>query len=266
MKPDPLHRLLRDWSARHQPDAEILDQLASHVSVQARSPAGATPAHDLQAQGWARPVLGRFAYATLGVAAAVVAAVGLRIGSTIPDPEAQPEAGWTAEKSELLLSPVQLASARQLFSEIDGTFCNGLAWLAETDNDIALGVGDRTGASALGAGPLVLVRTLVLERTPGAVAWTPVWRASVVTRPEEVVRLEPARPKARMFLWACPVNGDAIAVDSSIELDAPTSVTASSTQILLAGKPVRIQSVRTPAGEYRVMQMAVLLPSAGGRS
>lgn len=192
----------------------------------------------------------RAAWFAAGIAAAVVVVVVLR-----PGDRDDGAADWPPS---VRFGADQLAGKAALVAGLEETFTGRLAWVAEHDRRVDVGlVPDMVRAG----GAPVAVRIVVLTRTAGATSWTPVWQSDVITRGDEVVDVAAGPGNAgRLRLWTHVLPDGAFAVDGDLALaDTALPLRASYGGVQRPGEPRRVTGARDGAVEWQVIQTVVPL-------
>jgi hypothetical protein len=242
-QPEKVDELLAAWSQHHAPSALQLANLQARILAESAASSGkvARPA-----RGWrlSRQVL---PFAAALVCCALAVTLVLQFGGERPAPSAAPPAA----------SQLPLEHLQTLLSEMDRLFDERLAWVAETNETIALGLDEKSFAR----GPHVVVRVVVLKRSPDANSWQPVWTGDVVSRSEERVQIRSASDASRLSLWTHVLPDGAVAVDTELGLESNGPVWNSST-VQQSLVPLQVLSARAQGGEFQIWQTAALLPEA----
>lgn len=255
-----LDGMLRQWKAEQAPDAAHKENLNGRIRHAIRqetrkpvpAPSGAgTPL---------APLFGRLAYTALGVAAVLTILLVIHFREEGERPSTGRWPGFAASAQSLAaIDGEGMAEAATLFREMNATFGDRLKWVVETDEDVQVATIDQERDGEQPETALVLVRTLVLSKPVSGGRWRPDWRAQVVTRSQEVVQVNFGGGKARLTMWTFPVNGEAVAVDSRLELPGTMSIESSASEILLSAQPEGIHTFFRDGREYRIMQAAKIL-------
>jgi len=240
---------LREWR-RRQDAAVDADALAARVVAAIRSDtAVAAPPVERPSQ---RRWLERTAWFATGIAAAVLVSLVLR------SPTREDQADWPPSAR---FAPGQIAEKAALVAGMEDTFGAGLAWVAEHDRRVAVGLVVDAPPSR---GVTLAVRIVVLARGAGDSVWTPVWQSDVVTRDEQVVDVAAGPGGAgRLRLWTHPLPDGAIAVDGELSLVAANPpVAASYSGVQRPGEPRRVTGEHRDGIEWQVIQTVVPLGAA----
>jgi hypothetical protein len=243
-----LDALLRDWRRRQDATADA-DALATRVVTAMRSDSAAlAPPGPPPQRRWAE----RTAWFAAGIAAAAAVVLVLR------SPARDEAAHWPPS---VRFAAAQLAEKATLVAGMEDTFGDGLAWIAEHDRRVDVGL---VPESLRRSGDAVALRIVVLSRRVGETGWTPVWQSDVITREEQLVDV-PAGPQGtgRLRLWTHPLPDGAIAVDGELALtDAPLPLRASYGGVQRPGEPRRVTGNRADGVEWQVIQTVVPLAVA----
>jgi hypothetical protein len=137
---------------------------------------------------------------------------------------------------------------------MDRLFSERLAWVAETNQDVSLGL-DETSSTG---GPRVAVRVVVLKRMADAKTWQPIWIGDVVSRPEELVQLSTS-DTSRLSLWTHLLPDGALAVDTELGIEDSGTVWSSSS-VQQSQVPQQVLFARAQGGEFQVWQTVALFP------
>jgi len=156
------------------------------------------------------------------------------------------------------------AALQSVFAEVDRLFDGQLAWVAETAEQVLLGLTEDHGAAT--GRPRVVVRLAIMRRAAAAKDWVPVWWVDVLCRPEEVVRVSHDGQLGDLYLWAYLLADGMVAVDTELSVEGPVQIRAARSDLYQRGVP-KILLVRSHNGvEYRVLQTVAVLDSRGGRT
>jgi hypothetical protein len=251
MKKSKLDSLLHDWAARHTGDPARRETLVEGIRQQVAcqsAPATHDPPPATRPQ-WLR---GRLVYALCGFAAGLLVAVGWFVVSRwwrepiLADPGVE----------IALLSPSEIKRSGELFRRMEEIFPGDLRWVAESNGEVSLGLGQVPREGVSRAAP-ILVRTVVLERKRGESSWNRILTADVLSRSEELVEVSPGRkPAGRLLVWAYRLPDGNVAVDASLRLMESLRTSVDSTSVLSPGKAAQVATVQTADGEFRVFQAA----------
>jgi hypothetical protein len=242
-QPEKVDELLAAWSLHNAPSAPHLAKLQARILVEAAVSSGrvARPA-----RAWRIPPrILPFAAALVSCALAVT--LVLRFSGERPATSAAPPAA----------SQLPLEHLQTLLSEMDRMFDERLAWVAETNETISLGLEEKF----FSRGPHVVVRVVVLKRSPDANSWQPIWTGDVVSRSEERVQFSSASDASRLSLWTHVLPDGAVAVDTELGLQSNGPVWSSST-VQQSQVPLQVLSASAQGDEFQIWQTAALLPEA----
>ena len=256
MTPDPrqpprsgtdIDDCLRDW--RHRQDAAAdaagrVSRIAAAIraaDVAPSRPVVAPPVRWVERTSW---------FAAGLAAAAMVAFVAWRSG------HGDEAANWPPS---VRFAAADIAARAEVLAGMEQTFSGCLAWVAEHDQTVTVGLADGAAAAAP-----VAVRIVVLTRRGAAARWEPAWQADVVVCDEQVVDIAAGEHgDGRLKLWAQCMSDGAIAVDGELTL-APHEVPlhASYGGVQKAGLPHRMTGDRVADVEWQVIQTVVPLRPA----
>ena len=240
-QPEKLDELLASWSQSNEPSSAHLANLQAKIFIEAapRSGAVARPAPAWQRPPWIIPFAAALACCALAVTLA------LRFGGIGPVTSAAPPAA-----SQLPTDHLQT-----LLSEMDRLFQGRLAWVAETNQDVSLGLDESSSAG----GPHVAVRVVVLKCAADGKSWQPIWTGDVVSRPEELVQLSFTTDASRLSLWTHVLPDGAVAVETELGIEG-NETEWTSTSVQQSQVPQQVLFTRAQRGEFQVWQTAALLP------
>ena len=245
--PESLDAVLRDWR-RRQDAAEDAAGLARRVTAAIWADAAMTvpAARSRPRNRWRE----RLAWFAAGLAAAVAAVVVLR-----QHDRRHGVADWPPS---VRFGADQLAGKAALVAGLEETFTGRLAWVAEHDRRVDVGLVPDTVHAA---GVPVAVRIVVLTRPAGATSWTPVWQSDVIARDGEVVDVAAGPGGAgRLRLWTHALPDGAIAVDGDLALAGPAlPLRASYGGVQRSGEPQRVTAARDGGLDWQVIQTVVPL-------
>jgi hypothetical protein len=246
--PDPLAARLRDWR-RQQDTGHDHAALAGRVRAAIRDARAIGPAAIPPRDRWSE----RAKWFAAGLAAALAIA-----WLSWPARHDDAPADWPPS---VRFAAGQIAEKTALVAGMEATFGDALAWIAEHDRRVDVGlVPGRAG----GGGP-VAVRIVVLVRRVGEAAWQPAWRSDVVARDEQVVDVPTGRGgSGRLRLWAHALPDGAFAIDGELTLaDTTMPLAASYSGVQRPGEPRRVTGDRTSDVEWQIIQTVVPLASGG---
>lgn len=243
---------LREWRRRRDVAADAagrVSRIAAAVraaDVAASHPVVAGPDRWRERTGW---------FAAGLAAAAMVACVAWRNGASDEGANWPPSVRFAA---------ADIAARAEVLAGMEQTFAGRLAWVAEHDQTVAVGLADR----AVAAAP-VAVRIVVLTRRGAAARWEPAWQTDVVVRDEQVVDVAAgAHGDGRLKLWAHCLPDGAIAVDGELTLAShAVPLRAAYGGVQKAGLPCRVTGDRAADVdvEWQVIQTVVPLRPATGK-
>ncbi len=245
---DPLASRLRDWR-RRQDAARDQAALAARIRAAIRTAAAIGPVLGVQPRGrWSE----RATWFTAGLAAALAIA-----WFAWPARQDDTGADWSPS---VRFAAGQLAEKAAVVEGMEATFGDGLAWIAEHDCRVDVGL---VPGGAGGGGP-VAVRIVVLMRRAGEAAWRPAWQTDVVARDEQLVDVA-AGPggTGRLRLWAHALPDGAFAIDGELTLaEAAVPLEASYSGVQQPGEPRRVSGDRTSDVEWQIIQTVEPLGAA----
>jgi hypothetical protein len=155
----------------------------------------------------------------------------------------------------------QPAEKAALVAGLEATFGDGLAWIAEHDDRVELGL----VPGGAGRGRPVAVRVVVLTRRAGEAGWRAAWQSDVVARDEAVVDVAAGPGGAgRLRLWTHALPDGGFAIDGQLTLArSPLPLEASYGGVQRPGEPRRVTGDRTGDVEWQIIQTIVPLGSVG---
>jgi len=246
MKTD-IDGLLKDWSARHSPKQEYLDQIAGRIAVDA-----ARQRYLRHSAPFATGISlwGKLAYGAVGACVAVLVMV---IGVGYFNAVVARNSG--ASLAALALpSATQRGSLQELFAETSRLFPNQLRWIVQSNGDVALGV-ESEGTGQGSNAPAMLVRLVLVKRTAGETTWKQAWTTDVVMRGEDRVEISPNRKEHnKLTLWLYPLENGKVAVDTSIAIDQPLRVSGRLDTVIGIGEPAEVAAYNKGGDEYKLLQ------------
>ena len=275
---DRLDRLLQEWAAAQTPGSDHLDALCRRISQAVEAAATATPTgpadagpavrpEAIAAPGAQRAWLSRAWWFGLGAAAAVTAAVLLwpvLRPAAVHDGRGQPLAAGLPAPPQVRLDGRQLAARAALYAEMRRVFGSDLAWLAETDGSVVLGL-QPPGQTAPADSKPIAIRLLVMTRKPGQSEWRAQSRVDVILDDQEYIQFAPKRgPEGQVAFWAYRLPDGMIAVDTSLQVEGSGRPAASHSGIQRPEAPEQIFILRSGETEYRVFQTVAVLPEEVG--
>jgi hypothetical protein len=153
-----------------------------------------------------------------------------------------------------------VADKAALFAGLKQTFGDQMAWLAEHDRRVDVGL--VTDDSSAGDGAAFALRIVLLSRQDGATAWQQVWQSDVVGRYEQVIDVPAGHSgSGRLQLWLHALADGGVAVDGALALtEANTPARLSFNGVQRAGEPRRVTVGRGAGREWQLIQTVVPLP------
>lgn len=254
-----LDRLLHDWAEAklrgRASDQDLSRRILNRVDAQQAevnwrtgSPLAHKPAR------WST----RLAWFGLGAVASAATAIILAVC-------------WTPEPVNLALPPresssrpADLAPQAKAFLEMQAIFGNNLAWLAETEGKVMLGLQGQAPASRASSTPIT-IRVELMVRQPGETEWRTSWSVDCVTLDGELVELTRADGSRNPWMvWAHVLPDGMIAVDSSLRWEGLHGEANAYDVIHRPGVRRSVFEWRHEGVEYRVFQTAATLPGGVG--
>lgn len=244
---ESLDAVLRDWR-RRQDAAVDAAGLARRVTAAIEADAAlASPAVRSRPRNRWRE---RATWFAAGIMAAVAAVFILRLGDR--------DDGAADWPPSVRFRADQLAGKAALVAGLEETFTGRLAWVAEHDRRVDVGLVPDTVQAG---GVSLAVRIVVLTRPAGATSWTSVWQSDVIARDGEVVDVAAGpRGAGRLRLWTHALPDGAIAVDGDLALADPAlPLRASYGGVQRPGEPRRVTSARDGELDWQVIQTVMPL-------
>jgi hypothetical protein len=155
------------------------------------------------------------------------------------------------------IAPTPVDGKRELLAELQRVFEGRVAWVAETADQIRLGLnGDNAGGAALA------IRLVLVERL-GAAAPRPVWAVDLISGEERLVTLPAnAAEGAEVAVWTYALPDGLVAVDGDIRWPKRSGLPRTAyTGILRPGVPQVVFHWRSDGVEYEVYQSVSVLDS-----
>ncbi len=238
---DTLDNTLKTWADGHGATEEHLTSLTTRITTEATRA-------QYQAAETSTPILHRFGYAALGMAATLLIGI-LCLHSGI--------LGYSRDDTGQCLARISSDDAnaiRSLYAETDHMFAEKLRWIAESNGNMGIGVESVLGGQANDSVPL-LVRLTVVSRAAGESEWKREWNADVLLRGQEVAEIAPnPNTPNKLTLWAYPLEDGRVAIDTGFSLVAPVELASHSSAVASEGAPLELLSMKTGDVEYRVFQ------------
>lgn len=277
-KEENLDRLLRDWATGEQPDQSHLEMLHERIAQAADQLEGAGAEtsgipDDALAPGGARKATlpgawpTRLGWFALGAAAAILAAVfllwglGTRPPVDTPGPRA---ASGPPAPPEARLSGRELAAQATVFAAMREVFADQLAWMAEADGKVILGIEPEAQAPPAGS-DAITIRLVVMARRSGEADWRPRWSVDCIVHDEQLVELPPQDgPENRLAVWTHLLPDGMIAVDTSLGIETSQPGPSSYSGVQRPEVPQQILTLKTDGTEYQVFQTVAVLPKEVG--
>jgi len=250
---DKLDDLLENWAHGRKSSDQQLVELARRIS----SKLSYAQTHRVVKRGFISPrihIFKRLAYASLGLAAALVVWISLPRNQNLLEESAQ-----LAPTLQTLagISHSRMTSGSRLFDELDRLFNGDLHWVMESNDDMGMGI---EAAQPHDHESPALVRITVLARREGARQWATAWQGDVLLRGQERVEVVPnADPSNKLGLWLFPLEDGKIAVDTSLSLNLAARLTTEISSIITPGEVVELDISRHDDREYRILQSVVFL-------
>jgi hypothetical protein len=250
-----LDRLLGDWGTSRtdalgnsdELHARILSQVASGSAVNDRPSVELCEPNVSRSSGWL----------LVGISAIVLVVVGLSIQRLTNEPQiAQQVPPPVPSQNEYAPPTVVAAQKALLFDELEQVFGGQFCWVAETGNDVRLGMCPHDEPIDK-QHPAVSVRLVVVQRIKGQQQWSPVWSMDVTTRSEHLVRTGPG--DTNVALWVYRMPDGMLAVDSDLTLSGPVQLQSTYSGIQQFDVPSEIHTATIDDSEYTVFQTIVLL-------
>jgi hypothetical protein len=254
---DRLDEVLEQWTQRHAPAASELERLTQQIS------AALAEGKPLAAPGetQARPRAGARARMAGALALTGTLAAGLLLTYLVAT--APRRRGAKAPKdvpptpfAMARFQQGQLAGKARLLAEAQRLFGGQLAWLAEADSQVQMGLTDDGPVS----GPAVAVRLVLLRRHDPTQPWTCAWSTDVIARAQEVVQwANPPDGPSRLSLWAYVLPDGLIAIDTAFELPGRAAVWSAASGLQAEGVPTLAHAVHDQGIEYQMLQTVAVV-------
>jgi hypothetical protein len=239
-----LDQQLQRWARHSAPSEDRLRRLRREILNRA-IPVPAGPS--LAAPAWWQRVAGRAALAVmaLSVLLAVMFLPREKKNAAGPSPAA--------------IASLPEAHLQKLLAEVERLFDDHLAWVAETNNDVSLGI-EPSGSSGSDR-PRVAVRVVVMQRSSPTDPWLAIWKGDVAARAEELVQVDSPGDGSQLKLWTYVLPDGAVSVDSELAMPGAPAMWKS-TSVQQPQVPLQVLSNRQGDAEYQVWQTAAVLPES----
>jgi hypothetical protein len=240
--PDELDRLLHQWARHNEASPQRLEHLRERLAQNAE----VVSAPSVPRRSWSM-------FAAGGIAASLLAlSVMIALWPSLQNRPA-PAAALPSE-----VAPIPESHLLALFAEMERVFDNRVAWVAETNHEVLLGL--EQAARSTPADRRVAVRVVVLQRESPSDPWRAVWKGDVATRSEELVSVASERDGARLDLWTHVLPDGAVTVDFELAGLVSQSKAWRSSSVQQPQTPTAVLSVQQRDSEFQVWQNATLLP------
>ena len=249
-------RTLKEWVVLNKPAPEDTDALIRRITLEARR-----VAHENRfSEAWSEPVTiwSKLSYASLGAMIAIsVCIVFMRMSGS----STQTAGKEIVPASMAGISAEQLQSNSKLFGEMKRLFPDGLRWIAQSDEEVGLGIEEtRQDETAAKSSPM-MVKVTVLSRKTGDTVWHQAWNADLILHGQDMVEIVPDRKLAdnKLSLWVYPLDDGKLAVDSSISLRLPVTIASRLNAVVTPGEPAEMASLLLDGVEYRIFQTVEII-------
>ncbi|WP_254508104.1 hypothetical protein [Anatilimnocola floriformis] len=246
--PDDTDPFVRQWSQGKSLNRDELQHLSTAICRQARIEAA-----DEKPQPARRS---RSAIVAAAVAAALsIAAVYLLMF--------RPNAVSNTNNNDAEFAQATAIPAerlRLLASESGRLFDQRVAWLAELNQNLLMGLDEEAHAADQKRQQIAL-RVVVFHRNSRSQAWQPVFSTNVVTREEEVIEMQNPADGQSLRLWTHILPDQSVAVDTDLAMSGQAGPHWSTTSVLSGGPAVVFKQNDGP-GEYQVWQSAAITSAA----
>lgn len=240
-----LDELLHNWAQRHEPSPDRLSRLRERFTVAASmSPAMVETNRRPAKAVWRQPV------PLISLLVALSILVALLVWPRSKNVQAP-------RPTATNLGEIPQTHLQALTAEMDNLFDHRLAWVAETNRDVSLGLEDSPSHAT--SGQYIAVRVVVMHRGTHEPQWQPVWTSDVVSRSEELIQVSSASDGAKLRLWTHLLPDGAMSVDTELVLGGPGSTPWISTSIQQPEVPSKMLSIRQGQDEFEVWQTATVL-------
>jgi hypothetical protein len=260
-KPQPhgIDALLRKWADDHTPDHKHMAALQSRIAGKvAMTHPSSAELHETStpASTTSRGIWRSLASAAAGAAVCLLTLLAIDRFATDQVRETRSDQPETA-----IISHCRIEAGVTLFEEMNRLFNGNLRWVAESNGDMGIGVGeDREHLDS----PPALVRLTMLARQAGTAEWSKVWQSDVMVREQDLVEVSPGHSSDAISLWVFPLEDGQISVDTTVALNTPIRIRAQQSTVSTPGIPIQVASLTENGKEYRVYQTVVLLDQTGG--
>lgn len=250
-----MDRLLKQWLGDQHPNQEQLASLRTRIlkAAERQRIAQVTEPRRMPQRRLRTAVLGAVAIAASLMLALLL--FGLSRGNRDLPPGEGSSFGVCFEQEEILARAQLAARLHEIFPE-------RLAWIAESEGKVELGIGSGTkGADDFRP---IAVRFLVRDRVAGQSNWRSTWSADLVLDSEEHVEFKlQDQPGRELTVWAQVLPDGMIAIDSSLQA-CPSCPEVRYSGVEKSGATQRILRETDAGREVEVYQTVVLLPKDVG--
>jgi hypothetical protein len=248
-EPDQLDGLLQQWARQHEPSDEHLWQLRQEIVERSALPGTiAPPSIAAGPRRWAPTQRLALAVALAGVALVVASAL------------------WPSSRQKSLATPLPAAVNQipqrhlsVLLAETKSLFGQRLAWVAETDQDVSLGLDESDLQPP--ADTHVAVRVVVFQRGSRQDAWRPIWKGDVLTRAEELIHVTSSSDGSQWSLWTHVLPDGAVSIDSELAVPKRDLASWKTTSVQQPQVPCRLVATQRGGDEFQVWQTAAVVPA-----
>lgn len=239
-----IDRRLQQWARDTAPTEDRLQRLRQEILAQA-IPAN-TPAPSESGQWW-QTMAGRAAIAAVALSLLVLVTIW---------PRGSKESNEVTAPSPADIASLPEAHLQKLVAEIERLFDDRLAWVAETNDEVTLGI-QRQSSTVTGQ-PRVAVRVVVLRRGSPADPWQAVWTGDVAARAEELVRVDSPGDGSQWMLWTHVLPDGAVSVDTELAMPGG-SANWKISSVQQPQVPMQVLANRQGESEFQVWQTAAVL-------
>jgi len=248
---DKLNNLLRQWSEERQSSDRHLGSLADQIRLEAVRQRTRYSGADASSVGFWQ----KLSFAGLGAAVALVAVLGILYGASGPDALI----GCNGVARLIAVTDKDRQASSRLFYEMEKLFPESLAWVAESNGEVGMGVDSSAGGVSGNAQPM-LVRLMVVARKDDASCWSTIWNADVMLRGEDVVEVVPNKESGnKLAFWVYPLSDGKIAIDSEVALNLPLPLSSRGSMVVKQGEANEIISISENGIEYKLLQVVTKL-------